>query len=139
MIPIVHRIAMPVTKPMISKMIPIAIMISPRRAMADLELAGSDIAGSDTEDAITSTGDTDGRGSLGGALRYRPVFCRESGFSNLSVLAVRPDGIAHYLGRDDRELTALGPRPRPELRVGVMRGEALLADEHALGLLDDGP
>ena len=38
-------------------------------------------------------------------------------------LAVRPDGVAHHFGRDDRELAAFGPRLRPELCVGGVRGE----------------
>ena len=48
------------------------------------------------------------------------------------------DGAAHELGRDGRDLAALGPGLSPDLLVGGVRGQALLADQHALGLLDDG-
>ncbi len=66
---------------------------------------------------------------MGGALQPQP---RGPG----SALA---DGAAHELGRDGRDLAALGPGPGPDLLVGGVRGQALLADQHALGLLDVGP
>ena len=49
------------------------------------------------------------------------------------------DRAGHEFGRDDRYLAALRPRPRPDLLVSGVRGQALLTDQHALGLLDDGP
>src|SRR5215475_15436553 len=98
MIPIVHRIEIPVRKPMMSRMIPMAIMISP---------SGGVITGHGRYGQPRVSGR---RGDATGL-----VFCRESGRPNLSVIAVRRDGVAHHFGRDDRELTAFGPRPRPEL------------------------
>src|SRR2546423_3949931 len=92
----------------------------------------------DSGGAITGTGHTGSRRFLGGAVILW-IFCRKYGPLNLSVFAVRPDGIAHHFGGDDRELATLGPRSRPELGVREMCSEALLTDEHTLSLLDDGP
>jgi len=71
MIPIVHTIAILVTKPIISRMIPMAIMISPSRTTADSEFSQTLSRGSTPiriGGAVTGTGVTGSRRSLGGVV-----------------------------------------------------------------------